>query len=203
MSDTLALASQFGAVRRFILETDGLKGVTRKSRPVGMDRLENVAEHSWQVALLALTLRDEAPRPVDIDTVIRMLLIHDVPEVEVGDVNVYDTAGIAAREAGEIRAASRLFGLLPGAQGETLLALWHEMEAGTTAEARYAKAVDRLMPILLNLAQAGRSWRENGVKLSQVLTLNRQRIAPVFPVLWAELEAELINAARAGWLSEA
>ncbi|HSC78824.1 MAG TPA: HD domain-containing protein, partial [Chitinolyticbacter sp.] len=71
-----------------------------------------------------------------------------------------------------------------------------------TAEARYAKAVDRLMPILLNLAQAGRSWRENGVKLSQVLTLNRQRIAPVFPALWAELEAELINATRAGWLSE-
>ncbi|WP_148717307.1 HD domain-containing protein [Chitinolyticbacter meiyuanensis] len=198
----MAGATPFQAVRRFILETDGLKGVTRKSRPVGMDRLENVAEHSWQVTLLALTLREQAAFQIDIDRVLRMLLVHDIPEVEVGDVNVYDTAAIAAREEGEARAAERLFGLLPGEQGATLLALWHEMEDGATPEARYAKAIDRLMPILLNLAQHGRSWRENGVKLSQVLRLNRIRIAPVFPELWAELEAELNEAGRQGWLSE-
>lgn len=198
----MAGATPFQAVRRFILETDGLKGVTRKSRPVGMDRLENVAEHSWQVTLLALTLREQAAFQIDIDRVLRMLLVHDIPEVEVGDVNVYDTAAIAAREEGEARAAERLFGLLPGEQGATLLALWHEMEDGATPEARYAKAIDRLMPILLNLAQQGRSWRENGVKLSQVLRLNRIRIAPVFPELWAELEAELNEAGRQGWLSE-
>ncbi|XZG70819.1 HD domain-containing protein [Chitinibacteraceae bacterium HSL-7] len=193
------MSSAFAAVRRFVLEADGLKGVLRKSRPVGLDRPENVAEHSWQVTLLALTLADECALAIDVNRVLRMLLIHDIPEVEVGDVNVYDTAAIAAREAGEASAAARLFGLLPAASGDTLLALWHEMENGETADARYAKAIDRLAPILLNLANEGQSWRENGVRLEQVLALNRVKIAPVLPGVWAELEQELQHAATAGW----
>jgi putative hydrolases of HD superfamily len=144
----------------FILELDKLKGVTRKTRPLGLDRYENSAEHSWQIALLAASLVHHAESPVDIDRVIAMLLVHDIGEIDTGDTLVYAEGGWEERKADELAAVTRIFGLLPGPQGAAFLALWKEFEEGVSAEARFANAADRAMPVLLNLANNGQSWRQ-------------------------------------------
>jgi putative hydrolase of HD superfamily len=153
----------------FILEIDKLKGVLRKNKPITLERHENSAEHSWQVALLAMALQPHADEPLDIDKVIRLLLVHDIGEVDTGDTIVYAEGGEAERKAAELVAARRIFGLLPTAQAEEMLALWQEFEANQTAEARFANAMDRLMPMLLNLNRQGQSWRENGIRKEQVM----------------------------------
>ena len=183
----------------FILELDRLKGVTRRTRPLGLDRQENSAEHSWQIAMLAASLAHHAAEPVNVDHVIAMLLVHDVGEIDTGDTIVYAETGWAERKAAELAAVQRIFGLLPEAQGERFLALWREFEAGLTPEARFANAADRAMPVLLNLANDGQSWRENGITHARVV----QRVAPQIrdgcPALWAYLEARLDEAQRSGW----
>src|SRR5262245_50365752 len=147
----------------FILELDKLKAVTRATRPLGLDRYENSAEHSWQIAMLAVSLEPYAAESLDIDRVVHMLLVHDIGEIDTGDTIVYVEEGWEARKAAERAAAVRIFGLLPGGAGARLLALWQEFEDAATPEARFAHAVDRAMPALLNLANAGQSWRENGI----------------------------------------
>ncbi|BAK77131.1 metal dependent phosphohydrolase [Pseudogulbenkiania sp. NH8B] len=153
----------------FILEIDKLKGVLRKNKPITLERHENSAEHSWQVALLAMALQPHADEPLDIDKVIRLLLVHDIGEVDTGDTIVYAEGGEAERKAAELTAAKRIFGLLPPDQALEMLALWQEFEANQTAEARFANAMDRLMPMLLNLNREGQSWRENGIRKEQVM----------------------------------
>lgn len=153
----------------FILEIDKLKGVLRKNKPITLERHENSAEHSWQVALLAMALQPHADEPLDIDKVIRLLLVHDIGEVDTGDTIVYTEGGEAERKAAELAAARRIFGLLPGAQADEMLALWQEFDDNQTAEARFAHAMDRLMPMLLNLNRQGQSWRENGIRKEQVM----------------------------------
>src|SRR5690349_335602 len=135
----------------FILELDKLKAVTRKVRPLGLDRYENSAEHSWQLALLAYSLAPYAGAAVDLDRVIRILLVHDVGEIDTGDTMVFVEEGLKERKAGELAAVTRIFGMLPEPRGAELLALWREFEDGETPEARFAHAVDRAMPVLLNL----------------------------------------------------
>ena len=163
------------SIVEFILELDKLKGVTRKTRPLGLDRYENSAEHSWQIALLAASLVHHAPGPadgasaIDLDRVIRMLLVHDIGEIDTGDTMVYVVGGWEERKAAERAAARRIFGLLPEPQGGLFLALWLEFEEGASPEARFANAVDRAMPVLLNLANDGQSWRENGISHERVL----------------------------------
>jgi putative hydrolase of HD superfamily len=182
----------------FILELDKLKGVTRKTRPLGLTRQENSAEHSWQIAMLAASLAHHAASPVDINRVVRMLLVHDIGEIDTGDTLVYAEGDWAARKAAELAAVKRIFGLLPEPQGAAFLALWEEFERGETPEARFAHAVDRAMPVLLNLANNGQSWRENGVSHERVVRRIAAPIKEGCPALWAYLEGRLEEARQKG-----
>src|SRR5215831_11102648 len=183
----------------FILELDKLKGVTRKIKPLGLDRYENSAEHSWQLAILAISLQDYAESPIDIDRVIRMLLVHDVGEIDTGDTIAFAEGGWENRKAAELAAVRRIFGILPDNQGEGFVALWQEFENSETPESLFANAVDRAMPVLLNLANNGQSWRENGISYERVV----RRIAPPIkrgcPALWRYLEVRLEEARHKGF----
>ncbi len=183
----------------FILELDKLKGVTRKVKPVGLDRYENSAEHSWQLALMAASLARYAKSPVDINRVISLLLVHDIGEIDAGDTMVFVEGGWEERKAAELAGVKRIFGLLPEEQGAAFLALWLEFEDGDTAESRFAHSIDRAMPVLLNLSNEGQSWRENSVSYDRVV----RRIAPEIqagcPALWDYLEGRLEDARRMGW----
>ena len=183
----------------FILELDKLKGVTRKTRPLGLDRYENSAEHSWQIALLAASMAHYAQEPIDIDRVICMLLVHDIGEIDTGDTIVYAEEGWPERKAAELAAVTRIFGMLPEPQAAKFLALWREFDGCETPEARFAHAADRAMPVLLNLANDGQSWRENGIDHARVV----RRVAPPIkagcPALWDYLEARLEEVREKGW----
>jgi putative hydrolases of HD superfamily len=183
----------------FVLELDKLKGVTRKTRPLGLDRQENSAEHSWQIALLAATLVQYADQPVNIDHVIAMLLVHDIGEIDTGDTIAYAIGGWEERKAAELAAVRRIFGLLPEPHATRFLALWQEFEAGDTAESKFANAADRAMPVLLNLANNGQSWRENGITHDRVVARVSAQIAAGCPALWAYLEQRLADAKQRGW----
>lgn len=182
----------------FILELEKLKGVTRKVRPVGLDRYENSAEHSWQLAMLAVTLVRYAESSTDINRVIRMLLVHDIGEIDAGDTMVFVEGGWEERKAAELAAVRRIFGMLPEEEGADLLALWQEFEGGETPEARFARAVDRAMPVLQNLANEGGSWRENGISYERVIRRIGPPIKAGCPALWDHLEVRLEEARRRG-----
>ncbi len=183
----------------FILELDKLKSVTRKVRPRGLPRYENTAEHSWQITLLALSLAQFAAQPVDIDRVIRMLLVHDIGEIDAGDTIVFAEHGWEQQKAAEQRCVRRIFALLPDDTGSPLLALWQEFDEARTADARFAHAIDRAMPVLLNLANDGGSWRENRIPCERVLARIAPEIQAGCPALWSYLEDRLQKARRAGW----
>jgi len=187
----------------FILELDKLKAVTRKVRPLALDRYENPAEHSWQIALLAASLERYAESPVDIHRVTAMLLVHDIGEIDTGDTIFFAEGGWDERKAAELAAVERIFGLLPEPQGARFLSLWQEFEAAETPESRFANAADRAMPVLLNLANNGQSWKENGITYDRVV----RRIAPPIqagcPALWTYLEARLEEEHRKGWFGTA
>jgi|SRR5450830_1585907 len=184
---------------KFITELDKLKGVTRKTRVLGLDRYENSAEHSWQIALLAMSLAPYAPFSVDIHRVICLLLVHDIGEIDTGDTIVYAEDGWKERKEAKLAAATRIFGMLSHPTGAMFLALWQEFEHCNTPEAHFAHAADRAMPVLLNLANQGQSWRENGISHDHVV----HRIAPPIkagcPALWNYLEAQLEMARGKGW----
>ncbi|BEV70922.1 MULTISPECIES: HD family hydrolase [unclassified Paludibacterium] len=186
----------------FILELDKLKGVTRKTRPLGLARYENSAEHSWQIALLAWSLADYAPQPVNMDHVIKLLLVHDIGEIDTGDTIVYAEGGWEERKAEELKAVRRIFGLLPAGRGAEMLALWQEFEAAQTAEARFANAADRAMPCLLNLANHGQSWRENGIRYQQVIARLQPPISEGCPALWQYMQQKLEAAREQGWFAD-
>lgn len=183
----------------FILELDKLKGVTRKVRPLGLDRYENSAEHSWQLAMLAASLAHCAETPVDIDRVIRMLLVHDIGEIDTGDTMAFVEGGWEERKVAELAAVTRIFGILPKQQGAPFLALWQEFEHGETPEARFANAVDRAMPVLLNLANNGQSWRENGISYECVVRRVAPQIKAGCPALWDYLGVRLEEARKNEW----
>ena len=183
----------------FILELDKLKGVTRKTRPIGLDRYENSAEHSWQIAMLASSLAHYAETAVDLDRVIGMLLVHDIGEIDTGDTMVYVEGGWEERKAAERAAVERIFGLLPDMHSTRFLALWQEFEEGTTPEARFANAADRAMPVLLNLANDGQSWRENGISHERVIGRIAEPIRAGCPALWEYLEVRLAAERDKGW----
>jgi putative hydrolase of HD superfamily len=184
----------------FVKEIDQLKSVLRKTRPLGMQRYENSAEHSWQVTLAALMLKDYAAQPVDINRVLRMLLIHDLCEIDTGDVIVYDAVGSEHEEA-EAAATLRILGMLPNNMGDEYIALWHEFEASQSADARFAKALDRALPLIHNLNDQGHSWQSHGITTHQVKTVNGGRIKQGCPQLWQLLEPLVDEAELKGWLS--
>jgi putative hydrolases of HD superfamily len=152
----------------FLLEVDALKSVVRRNYVADGSRLENTAEHSWTLALMAVVLAEHAVEPVDVGKVVQMVVVHDLVEVDAGDTYIYDDAALAGQAEREALAADRIFGLLPDDQGPALRALWEEFEDGDSAEARFARAVDRMAGFLLNHASGGRTWRQYGVTAEQV-----------------------------------
>ncbi|HHG3224536.1 TPA: HD domain-containing protein [Vibrio parahaemolyticus] len=183
-----------------LIELDKLKSVLRRTRVKSAEgRLENSGEHSWHVALMAVLMEEHANAPVDICRVMKMLLIHDVVEIDAGDTFVYDTAASKEQAEKEIKAAERLFGMLPTDQGQELLALWQEFEAAQSDDAKYAKALDRLIPMLLNYHNNGQSWKENSVTREQALTINK-RIEFGSVTLWDKAKELIEEATEKGWL---
>ena len=183
----------------FVIEIDKLKGVTRKVKPLELDRYENPAEHSWQIALFAWSLAPFAAAPVNIDRVVKLLLVHDVGEIDTGDTMAFVVEGVAERKKAERVAVERIFGLLPAAERDEMLALWQEFEDETTPEARLAHAADRAMPVLLNLANHGQSWRENGITYDRVVARVGPQINAGCPELWEHLRRRLDAEKANGW----
>lgn len=153
----------------FILELEKLKAVERKVKPLGLDRYENSGEHSWQVAVLAMIMAKFADESVDVNKVLKMLLLHDVCEIDADDVFFFDEVGRENIKEQELAAAKRIFGILPEDTGAEFLEIWQEFEAAETKEAKFAKAIDRLMPVLQNIYNNRQSWDENGIKKEQIL----------------------------------
>lgn len=183
----------------FLLEADKLKKVERRSILMDGSRNENSAEHSWHVALAALALAQHAGEPVDVNRVIRMLLVHDIVEIDAGDTFAYDTTGRLDQHAREEEAARRLFGLLPEDQAEELMALWVEFERRESAESRYANAIDRLLPVFHNYAAEGGAWLAHGISRSQVL----ERVGCIeqgAPSLWGAVRDLIDEAVAKGYL---
>ena len=155
---------------RFVLEADRLKTVLRQTTITDGSRQENTAEHSWHLALMALALAEHAPPGTDLGRVTAMVVLHDLVEIDAGDLFLYsDAAAQARQEEAERAAADRLFAILPGAQAARLRGLWEEFEERRTPEARFARALDRLQPMLLNMQTGGGTWTAHGVSLDQVL----------------------------------
>jgi len=183
----------------FLRELDKAKNVLRQSHVTGTDRREDDAQHQWHVAVMALLLAEHAAEPVDVGRVVAMLLLHDVVEIDAGDVFVYDEAAQAGKRAAEERAADRLYGLLPPDQGAWARELWEEYEAKATPEARFAASIDRLQPLLQNLMTGGLGWRRNGVAADRVLRLNSS-MEQGAPALWEHARALLEQAVDDGVL---
>lgn len=186
----------------FLVEAHRLTGVERRTRVAGGRRLENTAEHSWHLALLCVVLAEYAPPGVDLGRVLPMLVLHDLVEIDAGDTYIYDPAGQAGRLDRERAAAERIFGLLPPDQGHPYRELWEEFEARETPDARFAAALDRLAPFLLNLEHQGGSWREHGVTAPQVRA-NLAKVGEGAPELAPFVSAAIEGAVAAGWLPEA
>ena len=185
----------------FILELDRLKGVYRQALVKSDDnRQENSAEHSWHITMLAHTLHEYAEEPVDINRVIQMLLIHDVVEIDAGDTFAFATqAELEGQEEKELAAANRIFGLLPEAQFQHFKALWLEFEAAETADGRFAKAMDRILPLLQNMQNQGGSWARHGVQKSKVIDRNKY-LDGLAPKLWTYVNEQIELAEQNGWL---
>lgn len=183
----------------FLLEADRLKSVLRQSLLVDASRRENSAEHSWHLALFAAVLVEHASEDVDLLRVLRMLIVHDLVEIDAGDTYAYDEEGTRSKVQRERAAADRLFRLLPESQAEEWRGLWDEFEARDTPDARFAAAVDRLQPVLLNHASGGTSWSGHGVSVDQVVAFNRH-IEEGAPALWEHARGVIAAAAEAGYL---
>jgi putative hydrolases of HD superfamily len=154
----------------FVQEAGRLKAVLRRTHLTDPPRRENSAEHSWHLALMALALAEHAPAGTSIDTVVTMLVLHDLVEVDAGDLSVHAPAAAQERQhAAEQAAADRLYALLPADQGAELRRIWDEFEERATPEARFARALDRLQPMLQDVEAGGRAWQEQGVTADQVL----------------------------------
>lgn len=171
----------------FLVEIDRLKGVLRHTSLCDGSRRENSAEHSWHLALMAEVLAEHAEGLIDVNRVIRMLLVHDLVEIDAGDAFAYDAAANVGREQRELLAAQRIFGMLPAPQAAPLRALWEEFERQETADARFALALDRLQPLLNNHHSGGGSWLAHGVTRTAVLR-RMEPIRTALPSLWPAVE---------------
>lgn len=152
----------------FIKEIDKVKYIQRKTKLFNSDRCENDAEHSWHLALMAIVLAEHSDEPIDILKVVKMVLIHDIVEIDAGDVFMYDTVKNHLNTDEERLAANRIFGLLPKSQAEEFIAIWEEFETGETNEAKFARSMDRLEPLLQNTSNNGGTWKEFDVKYDKV-----------------------------------
>lgn len=185
----------------FIIEIDKLKSVLRQTLITDGSRRENSAEHSWHLAVMAPLLAEYAPEPVDVSRAIRMVLVHDIVEIDAGDTFAYDAHGNESKAERELQAAERIFGLLPEDQQREYRALWEEFEVRATADARFANALDRLQPLLNNYRTQGGTWRIHKLNRAQVI----KRMEPVrefLPSVYPIVEEYLSDACARGWLTE-
>ena len=194
MSDRLA-ADRLTAQFAFLNEADRLKSVLRATTLVDGSRRENSAEHSWHLVLYAMVLADQAGPGVDIGRVIRMLVLHDLVEIDVGDVPIHSAGGqahgSAETQGAEAAAAHRIFGLLPPDLGPALHALWQEFEAAATPDAIFAKSLDRVQPVMANLMSGGGTWTEYNVTLDQLDARVGTKITRGAPKLWDWVRAQV------------
>ena len=199
------MPDQSGRFKRqidFILEADRLKNTLRRTVLMDRSRHENSAEHSWHIALLALVLSEYAAGDaIDVFRVVKMLLVHDLVEIDAGDTYCYDDEGRQDQAQRELQAADRIFNILPEDQARSFIELWEEFEARQTPESRLANALDRVQPFLHNYYTRGQTWQQNDVKSSQVVT----RMHPVedgSPFLWKYIAALIEDAILKGYLSK-
>ncbi|MEH2142884.1 HD domain-containing protein [Nostoc sp.] len=186
---------------QFIIEIDRLKQVIRQTLLMDGSRCENSAEHSWHLAVMAIVLAEYTLEGVDIFYAIKMLLIHDLVEIDAGDTFCYDVQGNQSKAAREAQAALRLFGLLPADQGSELRLVWDEFEAGETPTAKFAAALDRIQPLLHNQQTQGGTWCIHGIRRDQVM----KRVAPVetgAPELWPFVLQLIDDCVAAGYLKD-
>ncbi|QIZ76067.1 HD domain-containing protein [Ferrimonas lipolytica] len=195
--------TQFAQQIAFLQEIEKLKAVYRQTTVLAdNDRSENSAEHSWHIALVAHVLRPYANGEVQIERVIMMLLIHDIVEVDAGDTFAFaDDVDMDAQSQQELLAAKRIFGLLPAEQGQPLIELWHEFELAESADAEFAKAMDRILPLMQNMANDGGSWARHTVSKSKVLERNRY-LQESAPRLWQYACEQIDIAVANGWLTD-
>jgi putative hydrolases of HD superfamily len=197
MSTHARLAQQI----RFIIEVDKLKEIFRQTLLTQSRRHENDAEHSWHLCLMVIVLAEHANTPhLDVFRVLKMLLIHDIVEIDAGDTFAYDTARMVDQHAREALAADRLFGLLPADQTAEFRGLWDEFEARETPEAKFAAAIDRFQPMLQNCFTEGAAWRHHGVTSDRVIARNRP-IADGAAPIWEYAAQMITDAVNAGHLS--
>lgn len=156
----------------FIMELDKIKKIGRQTYLSDASRKENDAEHSWHLALMAFVFAEYANEKIDVLKTMKMVLLHDVVEIDAGDTYAYDAEGNKTKRERELKAADRIFGLLPEEQRQEYRSLWDEFEEMETAEAKFANMLDKVQPLLLNDASGGKSWEEHGVKKSQVMARN-------------------------------
>ncbi|WP_233237856.1 HD family hydrolase [Bordetella sp. LUAb4] len=178
---------------RFLKEIDRLKSIMRQSPLLDQSRKENSAEHSWHLAMYAMVLNQYAAGTVNTNRVIQMLLLHDVVEIDVGDFPIHGGSSLEVQAEQESKAAARLFGLLPPSQRDEFIGLWHEFENAETEDAKFAKALDRFQPLLINVFTGGGTWAESGVSLDQVFARYGPAIKSGAPELWALCERWVIR----------
>jgi putative hydrolases of HD superfamily len=185
---------------QFILEIDKLKLILRQTLLTDSSRRENTAEHSWHIAVMAIVLAEYAPPGTDIGRVIKMLLVHDLVEIDAGDTFCYDVQGYLSKAEREVEAANRLFGMLPTQQEQELRMLWDEFEEQNTQDAKFAAVLDRIQPFLHNQKTEGGTWKIHGISREQVM----KRMAPVetgAPKLWAFVLQLIDDCVASGYLS--
>lgn len=183
----------------FIIELDKMKNMYRQTYVLHEDRKENDAEHSWHLAVMTMLLSEHSNKPIDVLKVIKMVLVHDIVEIDAGDTYCYDKDGNTTKRDREEKASERIFGLLPNDQKNEFNSLWHEFEESSTDEARFAAVLDRLQPLLLNYTKKGLSWKEHGIYKEQVMNRNIEYFRQSDNI--AELIKSIIDdAAEQGWL---
>lgn len=185
----------------FVIETDRLKQVLRRTHLMDGSRLENTAEHSWQLALMAFVLAEHAVEPIDLAHTIELLLVHDLVEIDAGDTFAFDSQAYLSKAEREQAAATRIFGLLPDDKAQAMHMLWEEFEAAATAEARFAIALDRLAPMLCNTLNQGGTWREHRITRAAVL----RRMDPIrtaMPSFWPLVLQVVDTVERDGYLGQ-
>jgi putative hydrolase of HD superfamily len=188
---------------QFIVEVDKLKDIFRQTVTTQSRRAENDAEHSWHLCLCVIVLAEHANTPnLDVLRVLKMLILHDLVEIDAGDTFAYDTARMVDQHAREARAADRIFGLLPDDQAKEFRALWDEFEEKTTPEAKFAVAVDRFQPMLLNCHSEGAAWKRHGITHDRVVARNRH-IADGCSNVWEYAARMIQEAVGAGHLAPA
>ena len=186
---------------QFIVEIDKLKSVYRRTYLIDGERRENSAEHSWHLGMLAMVLAEYANEPVNVARVMKMVLVHDIVEVDAGDTYIYDTQGAMDKAEREQAAAERIFGLLPADQRDEFRGLWEEFESCATPDARFAATLDRFIPQLHNFHTRGRSWQEHGITADRVLARNIT-ISDGSLQLWEWTQALIARAVAEGFLDE-